>query len=70
MCGYAHPKDTTLVYIRIILLFTLDYFQEELMTKFFKKSKKKIFGVIGPRWPFCPNLGKNEFSLKKGSVSF
>ena len=34
------------------------------MTKFFKGSKKTYFGVILDT--FCPNLGKNEFSLKKG----
>ena len=34
------------------------------MTKFFKKSKKLYFGVIWGN--FSPNLGKNEFSWKKG----
>ena len=38
------------------------------MTKFFKKSKKPYFGVILD--PFCPNLGKNEFSWKKGLCQF
>ena len=48
-----------------ILVLILDYFQEKLMTKFFKKSEKPYFGVI---WGlFCPNLGKNEFSGKKGT---
>ena len=47
-----------------ILVFILDYFQEKLMTKFFKKSKQSNLGVISG--PFCPNLGKNEFPWKKG----
>ena len=48
-----------------ILVLILDYFQEKLMTKFFKKSEKPYFGVI---WGlFCANLGKNEFSGKKGT---
>ena len=46
----------------------LDYSQEKLMTRFFKKSKKTYFGAILS--PSCPNSGKNEFSRKKGSVSF
>ena len=38
------------------------------MAKFFKKSKKPYFGTI---WgPFCPTLGKNEFSWKKGLCQF
>ena len=41
-----------------ILVFTLDYFQEKLMTKFFKKSKKPYFGAMWRFWPF----------LKKDSV--
>ena len=48
---------------RTILVFNLDYFQKKLMTKFFKKSRKPCFGAI--LGPFCPNLGKNEFSWKK-----
>ena len=46
-----------------ILVFILDYFQEKLKTKSFKYPKNHILR------PFCPNLG-NEFSWKKGSVSF
>ena len=38
------------------------------MTKFVKKSKKTYFGVILD--PFCANLGKNEFSWKKGLGKF
>ena len=34
------------------------------VTKFFKKSIKPYFGVI--LGTFCPNLGTNEFSWKKG----
>ena len=33
------------------------------MTTFFKKSKNKYFGAI--LGPFCPNLGRDEFSWKK-----
>ena len=51
-----------------ILFFTLDYFQEKLKTKFFKKSKSPYFGAI--LGPFCPNLGKNEFYWEKGSCQF
>ena len=47
-----------------ILVFILDYFQQKLMTKVFKKSKKPCFGAICGS--FCPNLGKNKFSRKKG----
>ena len=46
-----------------ILVFNLDYFEEKLTTKFFKKSKKPYFRAnFGP---FCPNLSKNE----KGALS-
>ena len=51
-----------------ILFFALDYFQEKLTTKFFKKFKKLYFGAILN--PFCPNLGKNEFSWRKGLCQF
>ena len=51
-----------------ILVFILDYFLEKLTTKSFKKSKWPYFGTI--LGPFSSNLGKNEFSWKKGSVSF
>ena len=50
-----------------LVLFS-DYFQEKLMTKFFKRSKKNIFwGYFGP---FFTNLGKNKFSQKKGLCQF
>ena len=38
------------------------------MTKFFKKSQKPYFGAI--LGPFRQNLGKNEFSWKKGLCQF
>ena len=64
-----------------ILVFILNYFQEKQMTKFFQKSKKKkkkkktimgpFLALFAQIWAtFCSNLGKNEFSWKKGSVSF
>ena len=49
-----------------ILVSISDYFQEKLMTKFFKKPKKKknyFRAILGP---FCPNLGKHECSWKIG----
>ena len=51
-----------------ISVFILDYFYEKLITKFFKKCQKPYFGDLLGR--FCSNLGKNEFSQKKSSVSF
>ena len=52
-----------------ILVLILHCFQEKLMTKFFKKSKKPFLGAI--LGPFCPNFGKNEFSfLKKKLCQF
>ena len=38
------------------------------MTKLFKKFKNPYFEVI--LGPFCSNLGKNEFSWKKGLCQF
>ena len=38
------------------------------MIKFFKKLKKTYFGAI--LGPFCPNLGKNEFSWKRRFFQF
>ena len=52
----------------IVLAFILDYFQENLMTKFFKKSKTPCYGAIFE--PFLPNLNENEFSRKKGLCQF
>ena len=41
------------------------------MTKYFKKnSKNPILGLWGHFGLFYANLGKNEFSWEKGSVSF
>ena len=45
-----------------------DYFQEKLMTKFFKRSKKTYFGAI--LGPFFTNLSKNNFSRKKRLCQF
>ena len=54
--------------IKTILVSILDYFQEKLMKNFFKKSTKTFFwAILGP---FCPTLGKNEFSWKKGLCKF
>ena len=50
-----------------ILVFILDYFQEKIMTDFFKKKKKLFWGHFGL---FCPNLDKNKFSWKKGLSQF
>ena len=51
-----------------MLAFILDYFQEKLMTKCFKKIQKPLL------WdhfePFFPNLDKNELTLKKGLCQF
>ena len=51
-----------------IIVSILDYFQEKLLTKCFKESQKPYSGAfLGP----CdPNLGKNEFSWKKGLCQF
>ena len=51
-----------------ILVFIIDYFQEKLMTNFFRRSKKTYCGVI--LGPFCPNLLKNKFSWKNGLSVF
>ena len=51
-----------------ILLSILDYFQEKLMIKFFKKSEKPYFGTI--LGTFCQHFGKNDFSWKKWLCQF
>ena len=51
-----------------ILVSTLDYFHETVMTKILKKKKKPYSGAI--LCPFCPNLGKNESWWKKGLCQF
>ena len=49
-----------------ILVFTLDYFQEKLTTKFFKKSKKTLFcGLCGYFGLFNQIWAKMNFSGKK-----
>ena len=52
-----------------ILVFTLDYFQEKLMTKFFKKSKKPYFRAMWPFWPFLPKFGQKWIFLEKTFLS-
>ena len=52
----------------IILVFTLDYFQEKLMTKFFERSKKTYLGTMWPFWPFSPKFGQKWIFLEKKSV--
>ena len=54
--------------INKILVYILDYFQEKLTTKLFKKSKKPILGPFGAF--FCLNLGKNNFFWKNGLCHF
>ena len=44
-----------------ILVFILDYFQENVKSKFLKKYYSG--GILSP---FCQNLGKNEFFWKRG----
>ena len=52
--------------IIIILVFILDYFQENLMKKNFQKSKKNI---LGPFWTLLGIfLGKRELSVFKYSI--
>ena len=53
-----------------ILVFTLDYFQEKISTKFFEKSKKPCFGAMWPFWPFLPKFGQKWISLEKMLCQF
>ena len=62
------PDVALLVISTTILVSISDYFQEKLMTKFFKESNKPYLGAI--LGPFYPNLSKNEFSWKKGLSQF
>ena len=56
-----------------ILIIILDYFQEKLLTKCFKKKNTHIHthtlkhAILGS---LCPNLGKNGFSWIKGLGQF
>ena len=50
-----------------ILVFTLDYFQEKLMAKFFKNSKKPYFGAM---WPFWAKFGQKWIFLEKRLCQF
>ena len=49
-----------------ILVFILDYYHEKL--NFFQNIQKTYIWVISE--PFCPKLGKNEFTWKKGLNQF
>ena len=50
------------------LIFILFYFQQKLITIFSKNPKRPWFGdILGT---FCPNLGRNEFSWRKGPWQF
>ena len=52
-----------------IISFQFRFFPRKTNDKIFEKTKKtNYFGVI--LGSFCPNLGKNESSWKKTSVSF
>ena len=52
-----------------ILVFDLDYFQEKLMTKLFKKSPKKT--ILGPFWALFPTFGqKCIFQEKRALLVF
>ena len=52
-----------------ILVFTLGYFQEKVMTKFSKKSKKPILGHGAFLFWFCPKFGqKMNFHGKKTQI--
>ena len=53
-----------------ILVFTLDYFQEKLMVKFFKKSKKPYFGAMWPFWSFLTKSGQKWIFLQKRLCQF
>ena len=59
--NYRESTVTTLVSF-------IDYFQEKLRTKCFKKSKKPYSWAILDL--FCPNLGKNDFFWNKGLCQF
>ena len=49
-----------------ISVFILDYYQEKLTTKLFKKPQKPYFGTVLD--PFCPIWAKMNFPGKNGSV--
>ena len=62
----AHNSRTRIfpdIVLVTILVFILDYFQEKLMTKIFRKSKTLFWGHFGS---FMPKFGQNEFSCKNG----
>ena len=51
-------------------VFTLDYFQEKLMTTFFKKSKKIYFGAMALFWTFLPKFGQIWIFVEKSLYQF
>ena len=53
-----------------ILVSSLDYFQEKLMTKFYKKSKKPYFGAMWPFWNFLPKFGQKWIFVEKSLSQF
>ena len=53
---------------KLVSVVMLEYSQEKLMTKFFKKSKKNLLGLF---WAlFSQSWAKMNFPGKKGFVSF
>ena len=52
----------------LVFIFSILFPRKTNMIKFFKKLTKNYFGVI--LGPFCPNLGKNEFSWKRRFCQF
>ena len=50
-----------------ILVSILDYFQEKLMAKFFKKSKQNL--LLGHFGPFLPRFGQKWIFLEKRALS-
>ena len=54
-----------------ILAFILDYFQEKVMPKFFKKAKKTLGAILGPFWALFFKFGKKmNFSEKRAPSVF
>ena len=51
-----------------MLAFILGYFQEKLMTKFFKKSKKKKIKIGGQFGPFLLKFGQKCFLVEKAAL--
>ena len=53
-----------------ILVFTLDYLQEKLIAKFYKKSKKPYEKTMWPFWNFLPKFGQKWIFLEKNLCQF